>query len=217
MTAVQSDLTGLADQRPAPSLALWPVSALFWLSGWAAILYELAWQRTLFAAVGINIEAVTLIVTAFMAGLGVGSLLGGVVSRSPTRDFLRWFALMELSVAVFGLCSLPLLRTVGTWTLGLSPWGVGTVIFALLLIPTLGMGATLPLLVAQRAQRWSNVGWSVGSLYFINTLGSAMAAFASVFFLMRGLGLQGVVWFAATCNVLAAFGALLWRHWEERR
>ena len=53
------------------------LALLFFVSGWSAILYELVWQRTLFATVGINIEAVTLIVTEFMLGLGIGSLLGG--------------------------------------------------------------------------------------------------------------------------------------------
>jgi hypothetical protein len=81
--------------------------------------------------------------------------------------------------------------------------------FALLALPTLAMGATLPLLVNYRVGRSGNVGYSVGSLYFVNTLGAAVAAFAAVAYLMGALGQQGAVWAAVGCNVLVASCAIL--------
>ncbi len=59
----------------------------FLASGFAALIYQVVWQRVLFAVFGINIEAVTVVVTAFLLGLGFGSLLGGHLSRnrSPRR------------------------------------------------------------------------------------------------------------------------------------
>src|SRR5580658_10074471 len=94
---------------------------IFVLSGFSALLYQVVWQRSLFAIYGINVESVTVIVTAFMLGLGVGSLAGGEVSKSPKRPALLYFSLVELGIGAFGLLSLPLLHWVGSFTLGLSP------------------------------------------------------------------------------------------------
>src|SRR3954469_23673543 len=88
--------------RRPPFLADAALTFLFFVSGWSAILYELVWQRTLFAVVGINIEAVTLIVTEFMLGLGIGSLLGGWLSRAVRTRAVYWFAALELGIAAFG-------------------------------------------------------------------------------------------------------------------
>src|ERR1700716_475466 len=54
---------------------------LFFFSGFPALIYQLTWQRALFRIFGVNIESVTIVVTAFMLGLGFGSLLGGVLSK----------------------------------------------------------------------------------------------------------------------------------------
>ena len=62
---------------------------LFFLSGFPALLYQIVWQRALFTLYGVNIESVTIIVTVFMLGLGIGSLAGGwLSSRSGIRLLL---------------------------------------------------------------------------------------------------------------------------------
>ena len=73
----------------------------------------IVWQRSLFAIYGINIEAVTVVVTAFMVGLGGGSLAGGAVSRDPGRPALALFGAVELAIGAFGVGSLRLFRRVG--------------------------------------------------------------------------------------------------------
>jgi spermidine synthase len=188
---------------------------VFFVSGFAAILYQVVWQRTLFAAIGINIEAVTLIVTTFISGLGLGSLVGGGLSRATPRQLVQRFAAVELGVGAFGLVSLPLLHRVGVWTLGMSALGTGVVTFAVLVPPTLGMGATLPILVAYYVRRSGNVGTAVGGLYFVNTLGSAVAAFAAALWLMRTLGQSGVILVAACCNLSSAAVAFLTSRTEQ--
>jgi len=185
------------------------LTLLFFVSGCSAILYELVWQRTLFAVVGINIEAVTLIVTEFMLGLGIGSLFGGWLSQIARSRSLYWFAGIELAIGLFGAVSLPVLRTVGAWTVQAPPIVMPLTTFVLLAVPTLAMGATLPLLVNYRVRRSGNVGYSVGSLYFVNTLGAAVAAYATVYVLMGKLGQQGVVWLAMGCNLLVATCGIL--------
>jgi spermidine synthase len=189
---------------------------LFFGSGFAAILYQVVWQRTLFAVVGINVEAVTLIVTAFIFGLGLGSLAGGELSRAEPAELIRRFAAIELGIGAFGLISLPLMHVVGGWTTSLSPLATGLVTFGILLVPTLGMGATLPILVAYHVRRSGNVGTTVGGLYFVNTLGSATAALAASYALMQALGQSRVIWLAVTCNVAVATTAWTFLRRQDR-
>lgn len=197
---------GLASgQRLLASL----LGIVFLASGFAAILYQVVWQRTLFTVIGINTEAVTLIVTAFILGLGLGSLAGGRLSTAGLRSLVSRFGLVELTVGLFGLISLPLLHHVGAWTLGMSPFGTGLLTFAVLVPPTLAMGATLPILVAYYVRRFGNVGTAVGGLYFVNTLGSAIAAFLAAVWLMRALGQSGVIHLAVFCNLASAMVALV--------
>jgi predicted membrane-bound spermidine synthase len=177
------------------------VYAIFVLSGFSALLYQVVWQRSLFAIYGINVESVTVIVTAFMLGLGVGSLAGGQVSKSPKRPALLLFSLVELGIGVFGFLSLPLFHAVGAMTLGLAPLQTFVITFLLVLVPTTLMGSTLPLLVAHGVRSSKNVGKSVGVLYFVNTLGSGLAAIVSAFVLLGALGQAKTVYLAAAVNL----------------
>jgi spermidine synthase len=188
--------------RLMPDLMLYSV---FFLSGMAALIYQLIWQRALFTIYGTNTESVTVVVAAFMLGLGVGSLVGGEVSKRLTRiPLVMGFAAIELGIGLFGVVSLPLFGWVGEATLGVSPLVAGAISFGVVLAPTCLMGATLPLLVAHLVKLTHNVGQSVGLLYFSNTIGSAAGCFACAFIVMRKLGMHGSVYFAATLNVVIA-------------
>jgi spermidine synthase len=181
---------------------------VFLVSGFAALIYQLVWQRTLFALIGINIESVTIVVTAFMLGLGCGGLIGGALSRATPRVVIRRFAMAEIITAVFGAGSLRLFHVVGDMVLFLSDGATALVTFLLLLVPTVAMGATLPLLVAYAVRSSGNVGWSVGVMYAVNTLGSSIGAFAATLFLMRALGQQGAVVVAVVANLGVALTVL---------
>ena len=95
------------------SRVLYPV---FLVSGFAAILYQLVWQRALFRLLGTSSESVTLIVTAFMLGLGIGSLAGGAWSSKPGRPLVLIFGLAELGIGAFGLVSLRLFSWIAAET-----------------------------------------------------------------------------------------------------
>ena len=186
--------------------------ALFFLSGFAALLYQVVWQRVLFSVYGIDITSVTVVVTVFMLGLGAGSLLGGALSERMRSRALLLFAILEAGIGLFGLVSLPLFEFVAGRTLELSRTSIGLVTFALLLVPTTLMGATLPLLVQYATARSHNVGRSVGLLYFANTLGAAAGAFGAALLLLGLFGLAHTVVGAAALNlVLAAAVLLVWR------
>lgn len=192
------------------------IYAVFLLSGFAALLYQIVWQRALYAIYGINIESVTMVVTAFMLGLGVGSVAGGVVSKDPKRPVLLMFALVELGIGLFGIVSLRVFHAVGDATLGMSAFGTFVVTFLLVLVPTLLMGSTLPLLVSHLVRSSKNVGKSVGTLYFVNTLGSAFASAAAVLFVMKAAGLQGTVRAAALLNVTVSLLAYIAHRRSQR-
>ena len=184
------------------------VAAIFVLSGFAALIYQVAWQRALFGIYGLNVESVTVVVTAFMLGLGVGSLAGGWAAARPRIDRLAVFASMEGAICAYGAGSLALFAWVGELTGPLGPAAVFLATFGLLLPPTALMGATLPLLVGHGVERSGNVGRSLSAFYFANTLGGAVAAIATGVWLMGALGLRGSVLVAAAMNAVVGLLAL---------
>ena len=192
-------------KRPIP---MFLVGSLFFWSGFSALIYQITWQRSLFTIFGINVEAVTVVVTGFLLGLGFGSLLGGRLSRTTRINLLTLFGMIELAIGLFGLSSLGIFQWVGAHTL-MRPAAMTTAAtIALVFAPTLLMGATLPILAQFLVRRVMNVGRTVGLLYGVNTLGSASACFASGVWLMRNLGMQKVVVLTAATNLVTAFGVL---------
>jgi spermidine synthase len=184
-------------------------AGIFFASGFAALTYQIVWQRALFAIFGINVEAVTVVVAGFLAGLGIGSLLGGWLSRHTRIDLLRVFVALELTVGMFGAVSLPIFEWAGRQVLHRPEPIVAATVLVLLILPTLAMGATLPILAQHLVRSSGAVGDSVGLLYCLNTLGSAVACFVAMLGLMRAFGMQGVTLVAACLNFAVA-GAALW-------
>ncbi|HZQ96826.1 MAG TPA: hypothetical protein VFA67_17570 [Candidatus Sulfotelmatobacter sp.] len=186
------------------------VAALFFCSGFPALIYQIVWQRALFSIYGVNVQSVAVVVSAFMLGLGIGSLVGGRLSQKfPERGILL-FGICELLVAGFGLISLRLFQWASGFTAGANLGYTILFSFLLLIVPTMLMGATLPLLVEQLVRTSRNVGYSVATLYFVNTLGSAVACFACAQVLLREFGQSGSVTLAACVNTLVGATAFLY-------
>ena len=174
---------------------------LFFISGIAALIYQICWQRLLFVAFGVDIESVTIIVSTFMLGLGVGSLIGGELADRFPRHTLTFFSLTELAIGVFGIVSPALIRVVGSVAVHGSLPAIAAANFLLLLCPTVMMGATLPILVAYVVRLQRSVGVSIGLLYFVNTLGAALGAAATGFITFYYLGLTATIYVAAALNI----------------
>jgi spermidine synthase len=183
---------------------------LFFLSGMPALIYQIVWQRVLFAIYGVNAESVAVIVSAFMLGLGCGALLGGRLSARFPRHGILLFALAELGTATFGLFSLRIFHWAATFSAGASLASTIVFSFGLLAIPTILMGATLPLLVEHLIRFSGRVGNSVATLYFVNTLGSATACAFCASFLLRDFGQGGSVSIAAILNTIVGATAFLY-------
>jgi spermidine synthase len=178
------------------------LSALFLFSGMPALIYQVVWQRVLFSIYGVNAESVAVVVSAFMLGLGLGSIAGGRLSSRFPRQGILIFGFAELGIAIFGLSSLRIFRWAATFTAGANLPSVILFSLVLLLIPTILMGATLPILVEHLVRRSGRVGASVSRLYFVNTLGSAIACYLCATFLLRKFGQAGSVLVAACLNTL---------------
>ncbi len=184
---------------------------LYLFSGITSLAYEVLWIRMLSLQFGVSIFGVVVTVTAFMAGLGLGSLVGSLWGRR-LRHPLRWFAVLEGSVALFALVSPLLLRSLdGSLTAmaagsGLSTWlGLQMLVVVLvLLLPAFAMGAGFPLILS--AMRGSGV--SLAGIYGVNAIGGALGALLPLW-LLPTLGWLAAVQGVALMGLLVAFLAWL--------
>ena len=185
--------------------------AMFFMSGFSALIYQIVWQRALFTIYGTNSESIAVVVAVFMLGLGLGSLLGGELSRREIASPVKLFAMAEAGIGLFGLASLPLFGWLGVVTAGVGIATAGVIAFVVLLFPTLLMGATLPLLVGHLVKLDPNVGVVVGDLYYVNTLGSAVSCVLAALLLFSLLGMVGIVVVAALINIgVAVYAFMKW-------
>ena len=177
---------------------------LFFFSGFSAIIYQIVWQRVLFTSFGTNIEAITIVVSVFMFGLGIGSIVGGYLSKLFSQKLLFLFMILEIGIGLFGLISIPLIKHINLLTFDFAEWKLPFIIYSILCFPTMAMGATLPILVTYIYKLTQSVGDSVSKLYYINTLGSAIACLFTVGVIFIFFSLSIATYIAAGLNFLIA-------------
>jgi len=205
--------------------ALLGVLFCFFLSGFAALLYQTAWTRQFAFVFGTSELAVALVLAGYMGGLSLGAWVAGRFAASIRRPV--WvYALLELGIALCAL-GLPLalagLRALTAWLfadsetqrgaddLGVALFG-GVGAFVVLVIPTALMGATLPLLARHAVRNEAEIGRRIGLLYAVNTLGAIFGTLVAGFALLPFLGLSRTVWVGVGVNALIfAVAALLSR------
>jgi spermidine synthase len=183
-------------------------AVLFLVSGCAGLIYEIVWVRLLELYFGVTMVSITLIVAAYMGGLGLGSLAGGRMAIK-LKSVLFTYAIVEIGVGIFGLFSPLLITGVGQLTSGSSYYLVFFISFALLLIPTFLMGMTLPLLSQAFIDQVDISGRVVGLLYGINTIGAAFGAVLAGYVLIGWVGFGGTIVVACSLNILVGISAIL--------
>jgi predicted membrane-bound spermidine synthase len=195
------------------------LNGLFFASGISSLIYQVVWQRKLFAIFGLTIEATTVVVSVFMAGLGLGALCGGWIAKRIKRTHLLIFGAVELLIGIFGMISLPIITFMAQAFAGSNLLTTTFTAFLFLIIPTLLMGLSLPLLIAFVNRQYHDVGFSSGTLYFINTLGAATGTILSGFVLIELFGLNGAVIIACSINLFVGFLSLFsyFRHGDEKQ
>ena len=199
-----------APHSHAPALLI--PALLLVVSGAAALVYQVLWIKQLSLVVGVEVYAITTGISAFFAGLAVGGWLFGRLADRLQRPVLL-YAGLEVLVALLGVAA-----TLGmsqaaapfAWLeqqIGLAAWVLP---FALVGIPAVLMGGTLPVLVRALAADPRQSSTAGGQLYAANTLGAIAGTLLAAFVLIATLGVRGSAIFAAMLNLLAAAGALLW-------
>ncbi|TAM51093.1 MAG: methyltransferase domain-containing protein [Acidobacteria bacterium] len=187
------------------------VTVLFFISGVVALAYEVVWVRALGLVVGNSLWAATAVVAAYMGGMALGSAL---VARwaGRIRRHLRLYAAAEAATALVALATSPALAVLQRVAAGLGPaplagWGLPLagrfgLAWTFLAVPTVAMGASLPLLVA-RVGQGGPLARRVGRLYAANTFGAVAGTVIAAFVALPALGER------ATLAAFACLGAVV--------
>ncbi len=175
------------------------VFVFFFLSGFSSLVFEVLWERMLMQVFGSTTYAISTLLTAFMAGLALGSILGGKIAKRLKHPLLV-YGLLEGSIGLYAL-AVPLM-------LGALPQLYGAIfdtfledfylfsllrfiaVFAILLLPTTLMGATLPIVSQWLSRHEQLFQSSIGLLYGVNTFGACAGCFAAGFVLLPTMGLE---------------------------
>lgn len=191
----------------------------FVLSGFCGLLYEVIWVRLAMSSFGVNTALVSIVLSMFMAGLGLGSWGAGRLTRQAgarrDRLMLRLYALAELLVG-FSSIAVPmefefgrnLLRHVGSpgeWQSS-SYFVIAGICIGVSMIPWCAcMGATFPLLMAEiRRGADTQSERSFSYLYVANVLGALLGTTLSAFVLIELFGFRSTLAIAGCLNAVIA-------------
>ena len=191
---------------------------IFILSGASGLIYEVIWMRQLTLIFGSTVFATSTVLTAFMAGLALGSYYFGRKIDESTQSPLRIYALLEAGIGVFCLVWPLILGALSAiyvlihrnvtsefYTLSLIRF---VLTFGVLLIPSTLMGGTLPVLTRFFVKRLEQLGTNIGILYALNTFGAVIGTVAAGFFLIEALGVQWTIGVGIIINFGVAAVAL---------
>lgn len=213
--AVQS--AGAGGLRPNQRRLL---TASLALSGAAALVLQVSWQRVIALHAGVDLSSSTTVVAAFLAGMGLGNLLGGRVADrlSPQRSG-RLLGICISAVGVLALGSTSSFNALYSSSAEHLDSALVTFLFSatLLLIPTTLMGATLPLVARATTDRADRAAPLLGRLNAANTFGAAIGAIVALF-LAGEIGFVGATVIAGGLNLVAgALTLALFSNWASDR
>jgi spermidine synthase len=203
----------------APSAVAWRrrFGALFFVSGAAALVYQVLFAKALALIFGSTAAATFTVLAVFLGGMAVGSLIGGALAHR-SRTPLRLYAIVELGIGVYCAATPFLFESVQAlyvgWASGADPGSalllalrvaLGAVV---LLAPTVLMGVTLPLLAIALGSGAGGLGARVAGLYFANTAGAAFGSLVAAYALIPSLGVRSTTLMATLLNLMVALAAL---------
>ena len=200
------------------------VGLLFIISGALGLIYQIIWFKYLSLFLGNTTYAQTIVLATFMGGLAIGSALWGR-KVDKTKQPLRFYALLELGIGVYCLLYpkfLGLLKDIFiTIVISLQLPSDGSVVlllkllvsFCTLLLPTILMGGTLPVLVKFISNRLEESGKNIAILYFLNSFGAVIGSLLTGFFFIRILGLSVSIYSAAIVNLFVGSFAFILTMW----
>jgi len=190
---------------------------LFFCSGICGLTFQVLWLRLLALVFGVTAYAASTVLAAFMTGLAVGSVLAGrVLARFPRP--LRVFGVAEILIGFSALATPLALDAAAALYQRLYPASGESLALltavrlitglVVLLVPTILMGMTLPVLSASTLVQGSTLGSRIGALYAVNTAGAVTGALVTGFHLIGSIGIQRSFLFGAAINVMVGVAAL---------
>lgn len=193
------------------------LSGILFLSGCSALLFETLWLRLSGLVFGNSVWSAALILSSFMAGLGLGNAIAASLKLWRRRP-LHVYAALEIAVALFGCTIVFALPHLGEWMRPVfqALWNHDGILnglrfflsFLILLVPTTAMGLTLPVLLDDRVLRRHDFAQAIGLFYGANTLGAVAGALLGEAFFVQAVGLLGTSLVAGLLNCAAA--AIAW-------
>ena len=197
--------------------SLFGISLCFFLSGAAALIYQVAWTKALGLIFGHTTYAVATVLAVFMAGLAAGSAFLGRWVSHPNQTIalysrIEFFAGVMGGVSLAGLAAVRSLYTAAyphiSTTPALLPFLRFLGVAAVLFLPTFLLGGTFPILVDYVTKYGGELGIWISRLYWVNALGALSGTLLSGFVLIPALGLRMTVGVAVCLNVIAGLIAL---------
>ncbi|MDH5326734.1 MAG: fused MFS/spermidine synthase [Gammaproteobacteria bacterium] len=186
-------------------------AAFLLLSGIASLTYQVAWVRLLGLSMGSTSASISTVLAAFFLGLAMGSYLAERITRNNI-DSLKVYIYLEVVIGLAGLALLPILLNLDSYLaaaqLGLTIPIKFALTMALLIIPTICMGATFPVMASLLIRRNHEVGLRMSQLYSLNTAGAVLGAALAGFVFIPKWGLDGAVYIAFSINMLIVIAAI---------
>ncbi|NQV16422.1 fused MFS/spermidine synthase, partial [bacterium] len=188
------------------------ILVLFLFSGMTGLLYEIIWSRLIVKVIGAAPFAISIVLTVFMGGLGLGSYLASryIDQVKKPSQLLQLYGILEIFIGIYAFILPGLINAsqpVFSMLYNSSPGHflvfnffilIGAVI--LFILPVTLMGATLPILIRFYVAKLGHLGSRVGRLYAINTIGAAVGSLLSGFLLINICGVDGTLRFSVVMN-----------------
>lgn len=217
-------------EKPEKAPPVMLIAIVFGICGFTGLAYEVFWTRLLSLFFKDSIYDLTIVLTSYLTGLAIGSLVSAYGLKRVKRP-VHLLAGLSVLIGFSALGGLYLVSQFPYWMNHLQTnsamveqyqsryWLAGNVVrfgYAMLLmfVPTCLFGAVLPVVSRLGTATVETIGRRIGLLGAINTLGSALGALAAGFVLIGAMGLANGVMLMAFCNVIA--GLLLVRSWVLR-
>jgi spermidine synthase len=197
------------------------------ISGFVAMLYEVAWSRLLALALGSSTHAFSLMLITFITGIAVGAWI--VYMWKSLRRTLVAFGWAELALAFTLLVSMFFYQYLSFWFVKLAgllarreeayplyEFLQALICFGVMFVPAVCLGMTLPLISRVATVELSRTGRSVGKVFAVNTLGTVLGAVVTGLWLMPWLGLAQTFAVGIALNAMIGLAALTWSQVSRR-
>ncbi|HEY5615485.1 MAG TPA: fused MFS/spermidine synthase [Bacteroidota bacterium] len=190
-------------------------------SGFAAMVYEVAWVRLLMPLFGSTTYSFTLMLVAFISGITLGSwIVSTVISR--IKNLFGFLAVCQLGVVLSMIVTLPLYGRLPYYL-----WNIGSLLsrtegayyffvvlqfsicFVVMFVPTIFLGMSLPVASRIVIRRIEMLGASVGNIFSVNTLGTVLGSLTAGLLLIPTIGIRHALEVGIAVNLALGF-LVLW-------